>query len=413
MIPEQLINFRPYSEAETDRIMEAHFGQLEQSKKEELQKRAAERTAQMRPLPAVGSFRQESGTPHSSLSPQAQALKLRVLAAMAPKPWLSEVSSSRTQLELVETSPNGYKCVSAAQPPIQEPSHADTSAAPTATVAPDVRLFAAVPSAELDAAPSGLERFPVAYLADVSACDGPDRELAALCRELQIHKSYQSVRLRYCQLSIRMNLQGTIAPAFRFRPRVEAARGDPLHILLHRDQLVIDYHWCHVTRMQLSPLDDGHAHLLDLESEFDFAAAWSLTGKKQKRAYRSAEALCLTRLQQCQTMCLQSEETAALLASILDGYRKSSGKSHSSIAKVKAAIGQWIERDPRIKNHRISYERLWQAREMLGPGVPMQSIAELHGLMLGSQPLDRKTIAGKLSRLSKNVDITLKPVSTP
>lgn len=178
-------------------------------------------------------------------------------------------------------------------------------------------------------------------------------------------------------------------------------------MLVHRDQLVIDYHWCYTTRMPLSPTDARHAHVLDLQADFDFAAAWSLTSERHTRKFRAAEAMCLTPFQQCQTMRLHGQELEARMVAISGTYRKSAGKSNSDWARAKTAIGQWIERDPRMRKHQVSYERLWLSRELLGPGAAMQLIAELHGLMGGERPLSRKTIADKLDRLSKNVDATM------
>jgi hypothetical protein len=248
--------------------------------------------------------------------------------------------------------------------------------------------------------------FPVNDVLALPEFDDPKRELTTLCREALSHKNYATVRARYCQLSMRMNLQGMLAPGFRPQPRIGASKGDPTYMLVHRDQLVIDYHWLHATRVALSPTELEHALLLDQDVAFDFEAAWRLTGNKQKKSFRATEALCLTRFQQCQTRTLHSPEVSATLDGITGGWRASEGKTNSKLAKAKRAIGQWIERDSRIADQQYSYVCLWQAREMLGAGASKQLIADLHALMLGESALDRTTIRDKLKRLDKGIKLT-------
>ena len=413
MTPEELKNFRPHTEIEMDRLMAENFRQRREDEEEVRRHTAAESSALLRPFINAGAAAQDEDASQSTTSSPTQEFPRWVVAAMELEMRSSEETSPGAQLGQVDATTDRPKCLSAKHPPIPVLSHPEVTATSTDPVACVGRLVAVVPEAKLDTAPSGLERFPVVYLADVPAVDGPAHQLAVLCRELQAHKDYLAVRARYCQLSIRMNVQGAMAPAFRSRPRGEGALGDPLHMLLHRDQLVIDYHWCHTKRMLLSPTDADHAHLLDLESAFDFSAAWLLTGKKQKRAYRAAEALCLTPRQQCQTMTLHSNELAQRLGQIQGVYRRSKGLAHSPLAKATTAIGQWVERKQRIKAEKLSYERLWLAQAMLGADGTDQAIAELHSLMLGVSPLHRKTIGGKLKTLNRNVDVVLKPTSTP
>ena len=62
---------------------------------------------------------------------------------------------------------------------------------------------------------------------------------------------------------------------------------------------------------------------------------------------------------------------------------------------------------------KADYEKLWLAQAMLGADGTDQAIADLHALMLSKSPLHRKTIAGKLATLNRNVDVALKPASTP
>jgi hypothetical protein len=247
--------------------------------------------------------------------------------------------------------------------------------------------------------------FPVQDLSKLPEFDNPLGKLNVICRDLFTHKDYSSVRSSYCQASIHMNLLGLLAPAFRPKVKAHAPKNDPIHMLLHRDQLVIDYHWCYAQRMQLSPKDDAHAMLMNEDMDFDFAVALKLSAKKHKSIFRAAEALCLTPFQQCQTMKLHSLELDALLKSIGGGWRESGGKSSSKLALVKREIGRWVERNKRIAPERSSYECLWLARQTLGPDTPNQQIADLHALMVGFAPLDRTTIRDKLKLLDKHVRV--------
>ena len=417
MIPEELENFRPYSDDEIDRLMAEYFERVKQEEKHARQ-RAEDSLARSLRLRAADTVETGSETQEYTPSPWAQDLKRRLRAAMESKTKPVGGSSTHVGPELVlgSSCTDGISHGGSEPPATCEPSRAlpVTALIDSAALVSLVALRETVaPVPGSTASTSSIDRFPVAELGDVPEFDEPGRELAALFRELVLHKDYLAVRTRCCQLSIRMNLRGEVAPAFRDWPRGVALFRSKIGTLITRDQMVIDYHWCHASGMPLSPTDDDHKYLLNLDIAFDFKVAWQLSGKLHKSIYRAGEALCLTPLQQCQTIQLRGREMQERIDRMYKGYLKSGAKSHSELAKATAAIGRWIDNDPRIKQHRVSYLRLWQARELLGPGASKRSIAKLHELMLGAPPLDPKTIADKLTRLSKNVDITLKPASTP
>lgn len=397
MIPEELKDYRPYSQEEVDREMEAYFLRQRQQKEDE---RAShlEQLKQDAMCPASHDGCSPTDDEEAPVEiPEDLERMLKELAGSSPTSvGDGKVPASAEAAQPAEDVPS--------TPLPREAGDATPVAAPAAVSA---EILAAAETS------AGLDRFPVADLDAVPEIDDPGRELAALFRELVLYKDYPAVRTRCCQLSIRLNLIGAVAPAFRDWPRGVAPFGAAINTLITRDQIVIDYHWCYAKRMPLSPIDDVHKHLLDLDTVFDFKMAWELSGQRRKAEYRGGEALCLTLLQQCQTMQLRGRELRERVDQILTGYRRSKAKSHSQLAKATAAIGQWINGKPRFQSHRISYQRLWMARELLGPGAPNHSIAELHALMLGAQPLNRKTIAGKLETLGKVVDAVLETASTP
>lgn len=435
-----LAGLRLHSQAEVDQLMAESAKRQAQYEREDREKRESARAALRTTPHSKGEAPHGASAPYDALSLKWEALRQRTLAAIAPKARTVEhgpAVAGETSPDSPSGDPSGETtgdpeldrllAVLEASPDARAPSAAMESivcaTSPDSIEADDIGAGAGeTPASAGDAVRrsgasrvgrEALDPFPVTRSCEVPEFDDPVLALTVLCRELQAHKNYRAVRTRYCQISLRMNLEGRYAPAFRPRPRGEAPKDDPLHMLVYRDQLVIDYHWCHAMRMSLSPADVGHAHVLDLQADFDFAAAWLLTGAHQTPQFRATEAMCLTPLQQCQTMRLHGKDVQARLDALSGGYRRSGGKSRSELAKAKTAIAQWIERDPRMRKHQISYERLWLARELLGPGAPIQSIAVLHGFMGGEQPLARKTLADKISRLCKNVDATLKAASTP
>lgn len=244
--------------------------------------------------------------------------------------------------------------------------------------------------------------FPVGDLVGLPEFDDPAREMTMLILELAKHNDYHRVRARYCRLSIRMNLVGQQAPGFRAKLSASTKRGDPVHMLMHRDRVVIDYHWCH-THMDLSANEVAHTAVFNSE-EFDFGAAWRLTGKNWKSTYRAAEALCLTRLQQCQTMMLHDQELGELVGRLGAGWRASGGKTSSRLAQVNRALNEWAERDKRIEPQKRGYELLWLVREMLGPdGKSLWG--RLHALAVGGPERDRTTIRDSVKRLDKKVGV--------
>jgi hypothetical protein len=182
-----------------------------------------------------------------------------------------------------------------------------------------------------------------------------------------------------------------------------AERGDEVHHQINRDQVVIDLHWCHLTKMRLIPYDASFISLFSDPTDFPFDLAYLLASKTNSNCYRAAEALCLTTLQQCQLLKLRGPELVARRKELDKGWRATKGASVSKIAAAKRQLTQWAERDSRMDKFLKSHEMLWLARELLEPGAKLTQIATLHGLMLGETALDKRTIGGKLEKLDKNV----------
>ena len=250
------------------------------------------------------------------------------------------------------------------------------------------------------------ETFPVTYVTEELTTDDPRVMMTALCRELLIHKDYPRIRNEYCRLSIRLNLVGKLAPAFRPVLKSGAKWGDmTIHHQIHRDQVVIDLHWCHATKMGLSPTEPNHQALYADPLVFPFNNAYALAGKRMKSVYRASEALCLTTMQQCQLLKLRGPDVLARQDALENGWRVSAGKKVSKIAAAKKLIGEWVERDKRIASRRVHYEQLWLARELLEPGAKAAQIGALLALMVREVELDRRTIFGQLKQLDNHVTL--------
>lgn len=248
------------------------------------------------------------------------------------------------------------------------------------------------------------DQFPLSGLADaLLPHEDAFARLKSLSKQIQAGSDYSELRLDFCIQSIRMNLEGRIAPAYRPAAKRAGAFNDPIYHLIHRDQQVIDLHWCHATEMMLLPSESRYADILEDRGCFDFDAAWGVSGRKWKKDFRATEALCLTVFQQCQLVALRSDELTSRERELDEGRRGPGGAGRSKRAIAKRCIAEWVESDKRIASQRHDYEWLWLARELLTPRCSMKSIAELHALMCGRTPLEPKTVRDKLKKLDQRL----------
>lgn len=241
--------------------------------------------------------------------------------------------------------------------------------------------------------------FPIADISIVRQFDNPVGSLSQLSLELSLHGDYDRVRDEYCHLSIRLNLIGKIAPAYRQQLKSGQKGGHPSHMAIHRDQLVIDSHWLQTTGVPALPEDRAYRPLFDPATGFPFDLAWLFANKKWKATYRADEALNLTTFQQHQLAKLHNQDIADRRTAILTSKRSPGSRSASPISIVRSKVNKWAEKDPRIQPMRDEYVHLWRARELLGHDAPMDSVAKLHALMTGTAAISRKTVTDKLKRL--------------
>ena len=259
---------------------------------------------------------------------------------------------------------------------------------------------APVPALLLPALPETVLGFPVSTVEGMPISEDPLRDLAALCQRVMTPEDYVNERAEYCRLSVQLNMMERLAPAFRTQVVFKAKSGHPTHTRALRDRLVIDYHWCHATNMNLIPSDALHRKVFAPGFAFSFETAWELSGKNWKGVYRGYEALALTDLQQCQTTRLHGPELVEREKNFSGTYRDSKGQFSSPYASARRKIGEWAEKHSRMKAEQRDYVFLWRARELLGVSRAAL-IPDLLALMLGEAVKDRKTIRGKLALLDR------------
>jgi hypothetical protein len=389
MHPVDYLSPVPMSDFEADRLMDAHFKQL--AKEDAAEKAKFRANAASHAFDSVDA----DTSADAALSPQMQEVKMRLLASLRPKKRAAIVALASTPVgseAVASLTTHSGVCDSRAEPKFKVES-LPVEPAPGGVIA------VATPATDV-------ARFPVGNLKVVTEFEDHLKAMTDLCQQQLTHKNYLRVRDDYCRHSIALNLIGKLAPGWRPKLKAGAAFGKTIHNVIHRDQVVIDLHWCHATNMPLMAQDADHVALFSDSEGFDFELAWELAGKKWKGTYRAAEALCLTTLQQCQTLTLVGPELKARLDDIDSGWRKSEGRTASKMATIKRQISQWAERDKRISPRHADYEKLWLARELLGRDTSKQLIAELHALMVGAPVKDRTTIRDMLKSLNKHITVT-------
>lgn len=250
----------------------------------------------------------------------------------------------------------------------------------------------------IDLIPDG---FPVENINNLHTHPDPLTRLQALAGELRQHGDYLAVRDEYCSLSVQLNCDGKLAPAFRAKVKPGRKFGDPVYMLIHRDQIVIDSHWLHSGKQMVDTEEDELRPLFDLAGPFLFDLAWVFAQKKWSDEYRVNEGLRLTPFQQCQLAALRSPDVQKRLDMIEKGAIVGKRRFPSPKAKFVQALGEWCERDRRITAHRDSYIATWMARQMLGSGASVSLVAKLVALSLGEEQQDNKTIRSREKNIAK------------
>lgn len=245
--------------------------------------------------------------------------------------------------------------------------------------------------------------FPVGDVDTLPIVVDASAALETLMAALSRHGDYHLIRDEYCRLSILLNLQGRLAPAFRPKPNPGKRKGNPVFLEIHRDQVVIDCHWLYCRRQMVKVRDSEFRPLFRRAQPFPFDLAWTFANKVWKKAHRADEAFSLTPFQQCQLAALRGVRVSTRFTAALEGVRKPGARIPPKVALVRQRLAEWCERNRRIVPLFDDYERLWLAREVLGPDASVSLIAELFALMTGQDVRAEKTISDKLKRMDGHI----------
>lgn len=255
------------------------------------------------------------------------------------------------------------------------------------------------------APPSPTSCFPVSNTSCLPEVDSLLVRFEELMAELRRHGDYQRCREEYCQLSILLNLQGLMAPAFRPAPVTGKKFGDPVFKAIHRDQIVIDCHWLQVTKqfVKVRAKDIEFAPMFKVAKPFPFDLAWQFANKVWKANHRVVDMLRLTEFQQCQLAALRSDVVKKRVEGIENGSRKDGVFIPAPLSIFEQGLNAWCERDRRILKHREGYEAAWKARSFLGEAASVRLVGALAAMMLGEEPKDDKTIRGREDKIDRHI----------
>lgn len=247
--------------------------------------------------------------------------------------------------------------------------------------------------------------FPCLDVSEIPVVDDLHGRMSVLAEDLAKHGDYAEVRAEYCRLSLLMNLEGVLAPAFRPALFTGKKKGDDVFNKIHRDQIVIDCHWLHSTKQSivLRPKDIEYKPLFCHDRAFPIALAWDFAKEKWKSDHRVVDMLRLTRLQQIQLLALRESKLKCQVESIEKGSRKDGHFRPAPLSLFIQGLNAWCERDRRIYAHRRGYEAVWRAAVYLGASASMRQIGELASLMQGLPQLDDKTIRCKLKNIQRHI----------
>ncbi|MDO8715122.1 MAG: hypothetical protein Q7K13_11745, partial [Polynucleobacter sp.] len=248
--------------------------------------------------------------------------------------------------------------------------------------------------------------FPLGIVAPALATGMSNEErLRRLVSVWTVDRDYMAIREEYCRLSIALNNECLLAPAFRPTPKITKISGKrtAADLSLHQDQLVIDCHWLHCRREIIIAQHEEYQPIFDLDGPFPFELAAAFACKKWSKKFRSDEVLSLTAWQQFQLQALQGEAIRNRRNASGNGFGMGTGRVQSPISTVRQALREWSRKDRRIIKHQKIYEDLWLARALLSPGASINDIRHLGAMASGVVALNERTVRDKLQKLDKRM----------
>lgn len=231
----------------------------------------------------------------------------------------------------------------------------------------------------------------------------PLLRLKDLVTELSVHKNYSLIQHEFVGLSITLNNQRLLAPAFRPQPKLGLVIGSPIYMAIHQDQLFIDCHWLHCRREHVVTRDEELQPLFDLDTTFPADLAREFAEQVWTKKHRIEQLLVLTHRQQCQLATLRGKNVENRFEAALTGFGIGKSRVYPKITSVRLKLYEWAERNKGVRKLLKEYEQLWLARELLGDTAPIRQVAELFALISGKPKLNEKTVKVKLETLNKHI----------
>lgn len=238
------------------------------------------------------------------------------------------------------------------------------------------------------------------------------RKLSAVVREFQTHRNYETIRGRYLQLSIELNLRGLLAPSARPNPATGSGKkyDDAFHMETQVDQVIIDLHWLHATKQEVTvcPGYERFEVLFNQEEDFSFELAHEFAQTEMTNDFRVAGALVLTDFQQYQLIRLQSKEVKAKVASLNKRRTTADNKRHPALVHVlEKDLLKWSDTDPRMKSGLKCYKALWTSWALLGASYKTSQLAKLTAYLSGEPERSSSLTSEKLRKLKKHTAASL------
>lgn len=247
--------------------------------------------------------------------------------------------------------------------------------------------------------------FPVYSIEALPIVADPLSRLEELTVELREHGDYSRIRDEWCQLSILVNLQEALAPAFRPVLNTGKKYGDRVFKAIHRDRIVIDCHWLRTTQQKvlIRHKDVEFRPLFSTAKPFPFELAWDFAGREWKSDHRVVDMLRLTEFQQYQLAALREDKVKKRVEKIESGSREDKVFIPAPLSVFEQGLNTWCERDKRIVRYRDAYAAVWRARSFLGNAAPVRQVGELAAWMLGAKRKDDKSIRDMEANIIRHI----------
>ena len=228
-----------------------------------------------------------------------------------------------------------------------------------------------------------------------------------LASQFRRDRDYKAIRTEFLHVSMALNQFGMQAPVFRDQPKMPYKKAEwQRYTHLLNDQIVIDLHWLHCRGERLLPRWPELKSLLQHADGFDCdAIAEQIAERGWTCDFRVNELITVCPRQQTQLMQLRSKDMKEHFRLLLEGKSeledgKRARRTKAEVSAVRMAIATWVDGNHRVRGQEEMYESIWLAMRLLGSKAKPEEIAILAAYRCGVKPLNRKTMVGKIKKVS-------------